>query len=119
MNNAQVKYARERATSIYKNREASLKEKFTTPAVEYTNEEKLELIRKGLFVTKEEVAGYGMYLSSFIVFPEERSATLDNEGFKAAQKQLKAEYDVVMDEILLGDEQEALQLLRAFTAHEG
>lgn len=117
MNRDQIKYVTERAQSMYNSKRQSLIKQFTTPAVTLTDFEKLEALRDGSFSIKEN-AGRFYYLNDVIEFPQERLQVIDSEGLDKASTQLSKVYNKLMDELMLGDSEQALQMLKEFEKFE-
>jgi len=134
MNQTQVKYARQRAQEIFNDKKAALKGKFSAPGKTLTLPEKLAALQAGEFTIVEPIpmtvrdsyAGVVIYddyrhnnksaLESRIKFNAETAPTYDTKGEEAAHKALKSAYLALTDELMLGDNQEALKLLKAFEA---
>lgn len=109
MNQTQLKYARERAASIKRRREEKLNESYNGSKM--TNDKKAEAVKSGRF----EVIGAGYHWYDRIVFLDDvRGMTED--AYKKAFGDLKVEYDKLIDELVLGDNEQALALLKAFEA---
>jgi hypothetical protein len=116
MNQTQVKYARARAAAILTARKAAVTEKHTTPAVRLSNDQKRLAIDVGAFrwnADKQE-AHHNWY--SGIVFDVERPAYVDQKAIDEEHGQLIEAYRKLEDELVLGDNDAALALLRAFEA---
>lgn len=110
MNASQLKYARERAGVIYKNRQRAIREQYTAAAVVLDMPGRLEALRDGAFTVDLEYTGH--YLHGAIRFDAE--IPHDVKGQEAALAQLAKEYEVLIDELVLGDNEKALALLAAF-----
>jgi hypothetical protein len=114
MNQTQVKYARARAEALFKTRTAAIKAKHTTPAVKLTQAEKFDALRAGQFTIAPENSRYGW--SDCVVFTAARDETVDQDAIDREQAALAAAYRTLEDELVLGDNEQALALLRAFEA---
>lgn len=116
MNQTQLKYARERAAKTFTARKAALEKKFTTPAVKLTSIEKLEALKAGKFKidTKTDQLRYGW--DHGVTFPAEKPRKFDQKGFDEALAALTERYDALVGELVLGDNEAALALLKAFEA---
>jgi hypothetical protein len=114
VNQQQTKYALKRAGEIYNARRNKVRQAHTVNAIELTNEQRLEALRKGAFSVKAEYNGYGRYIENFVKFNDETEASVDLEAIEKEQLILKAEYGKLTDELMLGGQQEALEMLRRF-----
>jgi hypothetical protein len=114
MNQTQVKYARARAEATFKARTAAIKAKHTTPAITLTKAEKLEALRTGQFTIDPDQSRYSW--ADAVVFTAARDETIDQAALDAEQALLAAAYRKLEDELVLGDNEQALALLRAFEA---
>jgi hypothetical protein len=112
MNQTQVKYARARAESVYKKRKAAIEAKHTVPAVKLTRTEKLFALTAGAFRVDTTYTGYGW--SDAVTFPAERDQEVNQVAIDAEQAALADAYRKLEDELVLGDNEQALALLRAF-----
>lgn len=110
MNQTQVKYARERAKKIYDLKVKSLTDKFTTPGKNLTNDDKFKALREGNFkITERKTFGNMWY--NYVDFGETFPVT-DTEGRNAELKKLTKFYDDLIDELVLGDNEKALELIK-------
>lgn len=116
MNQTQLKYVRQRAESIYSLRCKNLTNKFTQQSLTLKPEEIIEALQNGKFVLKTEIqTRYNSgYLRDYITFPDECPQIIDLDGLAVPQKTLKDEYQKLLDELILGDNEQALALLKAF-----
>lgn len=114
MMSKQIDYVMKRANDILKRRTAELNREFGVKAVVLDRKETLAALRAGRFVINPtEDSSY--YLSAYIRLTDEVKA-----GFKPGHDKAKAKLDAAFarlcDELVLGDESEALKLLRKFEA---
>jgi hypothetical protein len=119
LNSTQVKYARERAKEIYDTRHQAVVDRHTTPAIELTSDEKLVALRTGEFEVRAEPGRYGRgrtYLSDYVIFPAERERSVDQKAINIEVAALSAEYTSLVEQLVLGDNAEALKLLSKFAA---
>jgi len=117
MNQQQLKYAKQRVDDLYSAKKTALRNKFTIPGVCLTEDEKLEALRKGEYEVTPAIQGYGDRSWHYrIHFPQERPTVVDKVAVDAAEKELKATYRKLMDELMLGDNEQALQLIKEFEA---
>lgn len=114
MNQTQLKYARERASSIRKRREEVLKDKHTTPSIKLSTDDKLKALKAGAFKVSKATPASLWYNS--VTFTDEVVGGLNQKAFDAEKAALDVAYNRLIDELVLGDHEEALRLLRAFEA---
>lgn len=112
MNQSQLKYARERAEGIFKRAKENLKTKHTIPAFKLTREERLKALEYGHF--KIDYTANRHWFEENITFLCESDAEFNQAGHDADLKTLTDSYNKLLDELVLGDNQEALKLLQAF-----
>lgn len=118
MNQAQLKYARTRAEKIYAEKVKEVSAEFVTPAVHFKAPEIQKAIAQGRFRLRTLTPNYSnsLYLRDILEFPEECPAVVDTKGQIEALGELKKEYNNLMDELMLGDNEQALAMLKAFEA---
>jgi uncharacterized protein YaaR (DUF327 family) len=117
MNNEQMKYIKQRASEIKSQKLNEIKEKFTDKGVSLTLEQKLQALKDGKFtVTPTDNIKYGMSWYNFVSFNGEKSGKIDTEGLNKAKAEINQKFTKLMDELMLGDSEEALRLLKAFEA---
>lgn len=117
MNQTQVKYARQRAESLFADKQKKLEAKYRDPGVTLDINGKLDAIRNGEITIKKPADYQGAHQWSYqISFNAERPPVFDRDGYDEAIQELKTEFDSLMDELVLGDNAEALKLLKAFEA---
>lgn len=114
MNQVQLKYARERAHDIYQRRCAVIRTKYTEPEVVLTPTQKVKAPKDGKFKIKDTVSTYSHYLEDYVILEGAKSLTRDEVKIKAETAVLDKEYRKVTDELVLGDQEEALKLIKAF-----
>lgn len=116
MNQQQKKYAQSRVSAIYERRQHDLRKLHTTPAVRLTSTERATAIRAGkakLLPEVKRISNYDDVIDVF-VFDGERAEKIDNAKLEKALAELKTEFNNVMDELMLGDAEEAIKLIKAF-----
>jgi hypothetical protein len=114
MTQAQVKYARQRAEQIYGTKRQAIERAHTTEAVTLTTEEKIAAIKADrIEVNNSSQSSYWAYNIKFI---DERPKTVRLDQAQPEITKLKQDFDKLMDELMLGDNEEALALLKAFEA---
>ena len=113
MTQTQIKYLRQRADVIMSEKIRAVTETFTTPAVELTLEEKLQAIKDGQYRVTGDKNHYWAYA---IRFDREAPRKVDQKGIDRARAQIAEQYRALLDELILGDNVTALELLKAFEA---
>ena len=120
MNQQQRKSVKERARNIYKRRLNALREKHTKPGKELTPEQRASLVRQGKVKLKsscKSISRYSDALTDIFDFSKyEYKPKLDEVKFNKERDTLGSEYNLLLNEIMLGDEREAMELLRKFDA---
>lgn len=115
MNQKQREYAIERVRALRGKRILALKEKYITPAKRLSRQEKFELVRSGKVKVRNEnedfAPHYWVDLFDFSKFEAEAKAHPKFDEFVDAEK---ARAQKVIDEIMLGDAEEALNLIRVY-----
>lgn len=115
MNQTQVKYARQRAEGIFADKRKALEAKHRVGGVSLDINQKLDAIRKGEITIKKPAEYQGAHQWSYqITFNAERPPVFDNDAYTKEEAALRAIFNSLMDELMLGDNQEALKLLKAF-----
>lgn len=117
MNQTQIKYIKQRAESIYTKHRNNLSDQFTQKAVTLTSAEVVEALRAGNFAIvdhAENIRSTAYNIREFIVFPTECHRIVDDKGLVKPLTELKIKYEQLMDELILGDNEQALALLKAF-----
>jgi hypothetical protein len=111
MNQSQLKFARARAETILKRRLEALQTRLTTPAVSLSDEEKLTALEAGAF----RICPATRYRSWYnrVKFTGEYGG-LDAEAYALGEKDLRAQFAKLEEELVLGDNTAALEALRAF-----
>lgn len=111
MNQSKIKYLRGRVEEIYKERANSVTAEYRKKAL--TNDEKFELLKAGKFsIRSQPVNPYDRSLETFIEFEGIEEPNLEERDTRL--KELSATKTKLLDEIIMGDETEALALLRGF-----
>lgn len=112
MNQSQLKYARERAKTIFDRRCADIRERHSVKPVSLADEEKLTALRKGKFTILDSSNGRHWYWR--IKFDAETEGSVDQKAVDAEIAALKDTYTKLIDELVLGDCDKALEMLTAF-----
>ena len=122
MNQTQVKYARQRAQEIYNTKKAEIEKEYNRQPKQMTVLEKVAALREGRFEIVEPTAmpydlytyrsvGVDMYIRYTAVKDQPKP---DLKEMNERLAKLKSAYLSLTDELMLGDNQEALKLLKAF-----
>lgn len=115
MNQSQIKYARERAEKIKRSLLSKNAEKFK--AKQLSDEERVKALKEGRFEVIAKKGSRLIYVSEVIRFEGETPE--DGKGREKGAAAIEAAYVKLMDELVLGDAEEALAQLRGFEALEG
>ena len=110
MNATQLKYARERARDIFGVKMAELARKYTAKPL--TTEEAIEALLAGKFKIVEPEKHYSNQWYNRVSF--DASPKVDAKAYQEEKDNLQEQYRSLMDELILGDNEEALKLLKAF-----
>lgn len=116
MNQTQVKYVKTRAEKIYSAKLKALKDKHTTPPFLLSTEDKLSAIVSGAFSIADKPIGttFNPQWFQFIRFDGEITGGLDKDSYEKEKKVVDLAYETLLDEVVLGDNITALELLRNF-----
>lgn len=115
MNQAQVKYARQRAEAIYGDKRKDLEAKHRIGGVQLDIRQRLKAVADGEITIAEPHNHQGPHQWYYqISFNAEKQASFDNDKYNTEAAELKKNFNALMDELMLGDNQEALKLLKAF-----
>lgn len=114
-----MKYAKQRLNELYSSKKSSLKDKFSTVGVKLTQQQKVAALKAGEFTVTDEPTSkkdsyYEPAWSAYIKFNAETPNQTDVEGLKVVENELKSKYTAAMDELMLGDNAEALRMIREF-----
>lgn len=115
MNQAQLKYARQRAEEIRAIKFAEINKKYTTPATILSEDQRIEALKKGEFTIVDKPSTYANWTSR-IKFNAEVKGGLDLKAASEEQQKVHKAFTKLMDELMLGDNEQALKLLAAFEA---
>lgn len=113
MNATQLKYAKERAQQLYNTKSRQINEKYTVTPL--TTEEALAALEAGEFTLKEPSGYYKNSWYNYVSF--NKAPTPDKKAQDKEQNELKEQYTRLLDELVLGDNQQALELLKAFESN--
>lgn len=113
MNQQQIKYARERIGEIYTKLKKKIAEDHTIEAVTLTLEEKIQAIKDGEFSVP--ITDHKPYYNNLnnLKFNKE-APRLMAEGFDKAIASLEVKRTKLLDDLMLGDAEDALNALSEF-----
>lgn len=115
MNQQQRKYATERIEQISEAKIAAIKAANTTPAVNLTTEQKIELVRSKKVDCLKNVDGRYCYVWQFFDFSKlEKPAVFNKIKADPLIKKINDAAQKAKDEINLGDSEAALKAVAAF-----
>lgn len=120
MNQTQIKYVRERLKTLYDMKRRKIDSDYAYNKLpSMTLEQKIDDIQKGKFMLRPGVEMSSVApIETCIKFREEdERATFYEEG-KQKKERLLAEYNRILDELILGDAQKAVDALKDFTNFE-
>jgi len=122
MNQQQVKYALERLATIETRRRKAITEKFTVPARKGTLQEVVAGISSGAIRPQPDAEKLltlqSNSLSSIFDLSPLFAPSYVSAGHAEAQEKLKADVQRIRDELVLGDNDAALAMIRNFEAAE-
>lgn len=116
MNQQQTKYAREKISRIAADKRDAIYRKYKPG--EMTPDEITQALKNGEFKVRDTPKNGWNNLQSYILFDAYVVDEENDKLMKAALKDLELTKSRMMDELILGDVQEALQILRDFEAKE-
>ena len=121
MNQTQKRYAIDRVNQIVRDKEKSLREKFTTKKVELSRQEKVTKIRKGqVKIFSDKNITYNkcsFYLTDVFDFsPFEKQGGVDKKKYDDTMSPVRKKAQEVKDKIMLGDADEALKMIEQLEA---
>ena len=120
MTKAQVDYAIGRLTDTYRKRQDTIRREHETPEKKLTMEQKWRMVLAGQATPRADLTymtGSSGWMGLFDWSAHEYAAVMSDAG-RRLMDNLSAEFTRAKDEIMLGDAEEALALLRAFAARE-
>lgn len=117
MNQTQIKYARERITEVYREKKAAIKSKYIWVKLVLPLEEKLRRIVAGEYEIRKESPHWAKDdINHAIRFEPDENPNLKEE--LEAYRKLDAAYKTIIDNLILGDQQDALNALTEFEKTE-
>lgn len=110
MNQQQLKYARERIDSIFSAKSQEVRDHFARYRERLTLEQKIDLVKDGQFSLVRPAGSWPTFEGWFVF-----EGVNDNWKEEAdALATLRKEKQAVMDELMLGDNEKALEAIQAF-----
>ena len=118
MNQSEKNYIVKRLAGIHTQKIELARASCTTYEVEYSPEKRFELFKQGKYKLRHKgnpfESDHYSYFKNAFVFEGERPETLNRAEYDQIVGLLNKEFDRVKDEIMLGDAQDALELLKKF-----
>lgn len=113
MNQQQVKYARHRAEGILLEKRKLIEAKYTDQGHTMSFEERIAALKAGEFTVTGDCKSSHQW-SYHIKFNADRPRVVDYDAMKPEIDALNKVFQSLLDELVLGDNEEALRLLKAF-----
>jgi hypothetical protein len=120
MNQTQKVYIRKRIEGILQSKLAELRKKLTVQPKTLSPREKIDMIYTGKVKLKPRKdvplnVSSSLYVTHLYDFTKyETRGGIDQEKFSKIYKTLKKEADTIIDNVMLGDAEEALKLIQNF-----
>lgn len=119
MNQTKLNYAMQRVKDIERLKLAALHEKLTTPGTKVSGKEILEMIRNGTmpFNKKGCMTSVEQYTDAHYIFDFEavgKPEKFDQKKYDVGAKEITKKAGKIRDQIMLGDELVALNLITEF-----
>jgi len=126
MNQTQRKYLAKRITEIELSKIKKIQDKFTTKAKTLLSSEKVSLLKAGkVKINTDEIineiskCNSYVYISQFTDFSAyETLFSVDHDAINKATGKIKKEAKRLVDDVILGDANEALEALKSFEEME-
>lgn len=120
MNQQQRKYAKERVSGLTQQKINEIKQRFVTKGSSLTDTDRLKEFKKGNFKVSADVKYIDHYtrVTNLITFTNDVPDEFDKEGYDKAVETIRTRSNVVLDEIMLGDAEEAYRLIQSFKDEE-
>lgn len=119
MNQKQREYAVSRVNGIEREKLNLLRRETTTPEVALSEENKVDLIRRGkVKLNPDKLSEYSSHhvFNAFDFSAHEKGAVFDEKSFNKGAALINSEGQRVKDEIMLGDAETAKKLVQEFAA---
>uniref|UniRef100_A0A6M3LUF9 Uncharacterized protein n=1 Tax=viral metagenome TaxID=1070528 RepID=A0A6M3LUF9_9ZZZZ len=116
MKAAEKNYAVQRVLEIERRKAQAVRDKYPDADKCLSNRDKVAMIKSGKAKIKKDVdyGGYRIDLDSIFVWPEDSKKVKAEKQLAEEIDKLDAQAQQVKDELMLGDEEKALALLRQF-----
>lgn len=116
MNQSQLKYARERVTAIKNDKLNKIRTKHTVAAKTLDTEGKLKALQSGAFTveTNSLKSNNSYYWYNYVKFNDEIYSSFNQKEYDKERSEVEAKYTKLMDELVLGSNEEALKLIQEF-----
>ena len=117
MNQQQRKYSVSRVEEIFLLKSEELREKHTKEGKTLSGEEKVKALKSGKFKIKPDIKNLDSYsyITRVFDFTGEKKSVFNQALFDKEVKTLRKEKSKILDEIMLGDEENALRLIKEFS----
>ena len=117
MNQKEKQYALDRISQIANQKIAAIKLKHTKEGVSLTSAERLAALKNGDFKVRPGINGVPTYaeIKNVFIFTAEKAAQSDDVKIEAEIAKVGREATRIKDQLMLGDSQEALQLIEQFS----
>lgn len=112
MNQSQIKHALARANAIRSTKQAAAKKAFDNKVRSLSLDEKLKALKAGKFSISKNTTSWRSSLEEYLTFHD--AVPFDHIAYQKDVDAITASYDKLVDELVLGDQTRALELLRAF-----
>jgi len=114
---SQIKYAMNRVSSVVRQKEQTLRDKFTKPSKHLSGEQEIKLVLSGK-VKKRQIPydrHCSPYLSDVFDFSKyQDNGSFDEKSFNAEMKPIRKKVQEINDNLMLGDAKEALKMIQEF-----
>jgi|SRR6478609_6670533 len=116
MNQAQLKYLRARCERLYADKIKQVTLEFTDIGYSLSAPERVKALKEGRwkYVGPEDAPAHQFFYN--IRFTDDRPRVVNHKDLTPALAELKTIYETLMDELILGDNEKALELIKEFEA---
>lgn len=117
MNQKEKQYAMDRIDQIAAQKVKAIEAKYTKEGVSLTSVERLTAIKNGEFKVRPDINGVSAYTEAedVFIFTAEKAPQRDDVKINAENAKVKAEATRIKDQLMLGDSEQALQLIEKFS----